>query len=657
MNNSKRSYYSNYSNEFLKDSNEEILGKLTSAHSFELDVNQRNAWISEIIIMKDLCKEFPNSFISFEFIIPRMGLRCDVIFITKGIIFAIEFKIGEGIYLSSDRKQVDDYALDLKNFHKGSHNKVIVPILYITENKNNELSDFIKSEDQVYIPINANNLNINKIINKIINSENQNEFDYFEWQDKPYQPTPTIIEAAKVLYKGHNVVDLTRSEGDIKNLSTTTLNTLEIIKKSRRDNQKSICFITGVPGAGKTLAGLDIVHKVTNELPETRSVYLSGNLPLIEVLRQALARDRASSNDENKSEAIRKVKQFIQPIHHFRNEYVSSTQKADEKITIFDEAQRCWNEKKLTQWMKKKTGITIKKSEPESLIEIMNRHDDWCVIICLVGGGQEIHDGEAGLKEWFSSTINKFQDWKIYLPSQIKSMSEYNLNEILDNYPEEDTKIQINDNLHLGVSARSFRSELVSEFINNIINLDINKAINNLNLINNKYPIFLTRDLEKAKSWIRSKKRGSERYGILASSDAKRLKPFGINVDDNVQIDSWFLENEENDLRSSNFLEYAVTEFSVQGLELDWSIVGWDADFSFIDNNWYKRKFRGHKWVNINTEEGSNYKSNAYRVLLTRARQGMIIFLPEGDDNDYSRQKKYYDGTFKLLQDIGLKII
>ena len=307
--------------------------------------------------------------------------------------------------------------------------------------------------------------------------------------------------------------------------------------------------------------------------------------------------------------------------------------------------------------MKKKTGITINKSEPESLIEIMNRHDDWCVIICLVGGGQEIHDGEAGLKEWFRSAINKFPDWNMYLPSQIKSMSEYSLSEILDNYPEEDSKIQINDNLHLGVSARSFRSELVSEFINNIINLDINKAINNLNLINNKYPIFLTRDLEKAKSWIRSKKRGSERYGILASSDAKRLKPFGINVDDNVQIDSWFLENEENDLRSSNFLEYAVTEFSVQGLELDWSIVGWDADFSFKDNNWNKRKFRGHKWVKINTEEGSNYKSNAYRVLLTRARQGMIIFLPEGDDSDYSRQKKYYDGTFNLLKDIGLKII
>ena len=652
-----RSYYSNYFNNFLERNNDELLGMLSTSHPFELDIKQRNAWVEQIKILKELISRFSDGYICFEFTIPRMGLRADVILIVEGIIFILEFKVGESDFLTHDRRQVEDYALDLKNFHKGSHNKIIVPILIITGVNNSSPQDYQKYDDDVYHPINATVNNIHDIISAILVKETSAVFDYKDWEQQPYQPTPTIIEAAKALYKGHGVNDLTRSEGDITNLTVTTQSVLDIIRESKHTNQKSICFITGVPGAGKTLAGLNIVHQVTSEFQDVLSVYLSGNGPLIEVLQEALARDRAATHNEKKGEAFRKVKQFIQPIHHFRNEYISSLDKPIEKITVFDEAQRCWTATKLNKWMEEKKGRSYHKSEPESLIEIMNRHEDWCVVVCLIGGGQEIYDGEAGLIEWFETVKKKFSDWKAYFPQQILSMGEYNWNNQLNNLVSNNDYLQQNNDLHLSVSIRSFRSEKVSSFVEKIINLDVTNAQNLLKELEGKYPICLTRDLELAKKWITDQKRGNERCGILASSDAKRLKPFGINVSDKVNIAPWFLDSEEKDIRSSNFLEQVVTEFQVQGLELDWTIVGWDGDFSFQNEQWIKKKFRGKDWNNIHKAEDIMYKSNAYRVLLTRARQGMVLFIPKGDDEDYTRQKIFYDGTYSLLKDIGIEEI
>ena len=655
----RRSYFSESFDKFLSTTDDQILGELTRHHKFELDINQKNAWQEQIKILKKITTNLSDGYISFEFEIPRMGKRIDNILIVDGIIFILEFKIGGSSFQPLDRIQVEDYSLDLKNFHKGSHDKVIVPILIISGANNHILKSYEKAEDNVYKPINAIPENIEEIISFITKKENVQKFDYKNWEIQPYEPTPTIIEAAKQLYSNHGVENLNKAEGDRENLKATRDSVVEIIKNSKKNNEKSICFITGVPGAGKTLAGLDIIRDLTSSDKEKdiRSVYLSGNQPLVTVLRESLTRDKASKDKIRKSEAEREVKQFIQPIHHFRKEQIHSTDAPNEKVIVFDEAQRCWTTVELYKYLKKKEGIEVHKSEPEVLIEAMDRHKDWCVLICLIGGGQEINHGEGGVIEWFDAIKNRFPHWKSYFPRSIISMPEYNWENKIDKIIENKTNFFENNKLHLNVSMRSFRSEKVSALVEHIINLNIESSQNLLKEIDDKYPILLTRNLDNAKIWTKNKKRGSERCGLLASSDAKRLSPVGISVKDQADIASYFLDDEEKDFRSSNFLEKVATEFDVQGLELDWSIVGWDYDFSYQETKWEYRKLRGSNWQNINKNEDILYKKNAYRVLLTRARQGMIIFVPQGDDEDYSRQKFFYDGTFELLKKIGLKEI
>jgi len=657
----KRSYFNESFDKFLSTTDDQILGELTRHHKFELDINQKNAWQEQIKILKKITTNLSDGYISFEFEIPRMGKRIDNILIVDGIIFILEFKIGGSSFQPLDRIQVEDYSLDLKNFHKGSHDKVIVPILIISGANNHILKSYEKAEDNVYKPINAIPENIEEIISFITKKENVSKFDYKNWENQPYEPTPNIIEAAKQLYSNHGVENLNKAEGDRENLKATRDSVVEIIKNSKKNNEKSICFITGVPGAGKTLAGLDIIRDLTSSDKDKpiSSVYLSGNLPLVTVLQESLTRDKVSRsrNKIKKSEAGRAVQQFIQPIHRFRKEYIHHTNAPVEKVIIFDEAQRCWTEKQLFKYLKDKEKIEINKSEPEVLIEVMNRHENWCVLICLVGGGQEIFTGEGGVVEWFNAIKNKFSHWKLYFPKSIISMPEYNWDNKLDKIVEDNSNFFEKNNLHLNVSRRSFRAEKVSALVEKILNLDLESAQNLLKEISDKYPILLTRNLNKAKNWIKNKKRGSERFGLLASSGAKRLITEGLSVEDKPNISSYFLDNEEKDFRSSNFLEKVATEFDVQGLELDWSIVGWDYDFSYQGSKWNYRKLRGSSWQNINKAEDILYKKNAYRVLLTRARQGMIIFVPQGDDEDYSRQKIFYDGTFELLKKIGFKEI
>ena len=655
----KRSYYSEDFEKFLKTPGDQILGELTKNHKFELNIEQKNAWQDQIKILKKIIANFKNGYVSFEFEIPRMGKRIDNILIIDGVIFVLEFKIGESSFQRIDKIQVEDYCLDLKNFHKGSHDKIIVPLLVITNNDKSTSINYKKAEDNIYETLNANPRNLEEIILFITKKENIQKFDYKNWESLPYEPTPTIIEAAKQLYASHGVENINKSEGDRENLKATRDSVVKIIRNSKKNNEKSICFITGVPGAGKTLAGLDIIRDLTSrdKDKDIRSVYLSGNLPLVDVLTESLARDKVARGKIKKSEAERKIKQFVQPIHRFRKDNLYSKNAPNEKVVIFDEAQRCWTEKALFKYLKKKENLEINKSEPEFLIEVINRHKDWCVLICLVGGGQEIYKGEGGVVEWFNAIKNKFPHWKGYFPKSIISMPEYNWDNKLDKLIEDNSNFFENNNLHLNVSRRSFRAEKVSLLVESILNLDIKTAQNLLKQINDKYPVLLTRDLNIAKNWIKNKKRGSERCGLLGSSGAKRLKTVGISVEDKPDIKSYFLDDEEKDFRSSNFLEKVATEFDVQGLELDWSIVGWDYDFSYQEGKWEHKKLIGSDWQNINKPEDRLYKKNTYRVLLTRARQGMIIFVPNGDDEDYSRQKLFYDGTFDLLKQIGIKEI
>jgi hypothetical protein len=293
-------------------------------------------------------------------------------------------------------------------------------------------------------------------------------------------------------------------------------------------------------------------------------------------------------------------------------------------------------------------------SEPEFLISVMDRHPDWAVIVCLIGEGQEINTGEAGLSEWFKALYQKYGDWNVYLSSKILS------DEFVDS--KENSKIlenlncEYNDDLHLSVSIRSFRSEQISSLVASIIDVNLDEASRLYAQVGSIYPIAITRDLSKAKQWVKTMARGSERYGLIASSGAARLKTDGIWVQYKIDAKNWFL-NGKDDVRSSYYLEDAATQFDIQGLELDWTIVAWDADFRFFNGEFIYQNFVGTKWQNINKESNRIYLKNTYRVLLTRARQGMVIFIPEGNDEDATKSKNFYDGTYNYLKEIGIKEI
>ena len=467
-------------------------------------------------------------------------------------------------------------------------------------------------------------------------------------------PTPTIIEAAQALYLGHNVEDISRNDASAKNLNQTTKAINKIIDYSKANNRKSICFITGVPGAGKTLAGLNIAVERQKIAEDEHAVFLSGNGPLVDVLQEALARDDAKRNHISRKEASRKVKEFIQIIHHFRDDAISVDTPPVEKVAIFDEAQRAWDEQNLTDFMKKKKHIEdFNMSEPEFLISILNRHNDWATIICLIGGGQEINKGEsAGIYGWFDSLRNNYPNWDIYVSDKITD-DEYSKGH---NFAEMTKNMNVNiiEDLHLAVSLRSFRSENVSNFVKALLDVDIDTAKRLYEQFNSDYPVFVTRNLHKAKLWVRSQAKGSQRYGLTASSGAKRLRKYGIWVQNKIEATNWFL-NGKNDVRSSFHLEETATEFDIQGLELDWTIVCWDADLRFENGDFKHLKFVGTKWQNIKSADNILYLKNAYRVLLTRARQGFVIFVPSGDETDTTAKPEYYDGIYRYLKSVGIK--
>jgi hypothetical protein len=647
-----RSYYSESVSSFLKESNESILGKLAKNNIFSLKEKQRNSWIQQIEILKENLTFCPEAHLLFEFTIPRMGKRVDNILIWKGIIYVIEFKVGDSTYFKGARDQVMDYALDLKNFHEESHDKIIVPILVSTQGLEEENELHVDS-DYIYSPLLANRNNLGELINEVNKMTVKHaSIDPVKWENGVYKPTPTIIEAAQALYQGHSVEDISRSDSGAINLSKTSTKVNQIIDYAKVNKEKVICFITGVPGAGKTLAGLNIANSRHNFVEEEHAVFLSGNGPLVNVLREALARNEITNHPEiKKSEARKKVGAFIQNIHHFRDEYLKTDRAPIEKVIIFDEAQRAWNREQTSKFMKEKRGINgFNMSEPEFLISVMDRHLDWAVIICLIGGGQEINTGEAGLPEWFFALRHKFSNWKVYVSDQITDneyMRDYSFYEITKGL-----NFHLEKELHLSVSVRSFRSEKLSHVIKSLLDLELNNAKETYKLIKENYPIVVTRDLSKAKTWLRKRARGTERIGIIASSGGLRLKPYGVWVKNSIDPANWFL-NDKDDIRSSYFLEDVATEFDVQGLELDWVCLAWDADLRLVDGTWSYNNFSGTKWNNINKAEKQVYLKNAYRVLLTRARQGMVIFVPEGDINDQTRLPLFYDETYEYLKSIG----
>jgi hypothetical protein len=651
-----RSYYSNTISHFLNDDSDKILGQLIRNHDFAAENLQRNAWIKQIEILKYQLSDFKHGQIYFEFSIPRMGKRVDNILIIDDFIFVVEFKVGDAEYQKHAIEQTVDYCLDLQNFHEGSHHEKIVPVLVST--KAPDFENAFEINDNLFEPLKGNQNNIAQIINQTLLLSDGTKIYSTKWENSIYKPTPTIIEASQALYRGHSVSEISRSDAGAINLSKTTECINRIIENSKVTNTKSICFLTGVPGAGKTLAGLNIANERRKAHEDENAVFLSGNGPLVYVLREALVRDEVQQAKENgvkltKKKSAIKANAFIQNIHHFRDDNLISNKAPDEKVVVFDEAQRAWTKEKATSFMKSK-GKDFNMSEPEFLIDVMNRHENYCTIICLVGGGQEINTGEAGLSEWVIALKNHYPNWNIYYSNLITADNDYLNDETLKDWLKENGKAETE--LHLSVSVRSFRSEKISSFVHEVIDGNAIKAKTILNEIDRLFPIRLTRDFNVAKEWLRKNKKGTERIGLVGSSGGRRLRPLGIDVKNEITAEDWFL-NDASDVRSSHYLELVATEFDIQGLEIDYVCLAWDINFNFNNGEWNYQSFEGTKWKDINSEIDKSYLRNAYRVLMTRARQGLIIFIPYGDNLDPTRPSELYDNTYNFLNSCGIQTI
>lgn len=696
---------------FIKLDNNTILGLLCKNYHGEALTTTIDAWSKEINILKDIVVNFSlTNKIIFEYDIPRLGKRIDVVLLIDGIIFCLEFKNGKDKILESDIDQVLDYALDLKNFHKFSQDKIIVPILIATEyNKSSKNIQMSVYDDMVINPLITGENDILTLINQVLEKfPNETQIND-NWVISPYSPTPTIIEAAKSLYENHSVENITRHEADNVSTDKTISYLLNVIEYSKKNQKKSICFVTGVPGAGKTLVGLDVAIKQTYQgnsdpVEGESAVYLSGNGPLVAVLTEALATDNFNKCQnqtikKKKSDSRREVSKSIQMIHRYRDNMLAKIKNPVENgileidpkkavenesagygevehVAIFDEAQRSWTQSRLANYLKRggTYGNKLKvpnfpMSEAAFLIWSLDQRKDWATIICLVGGGQEINTGEAGISEWIKAINELFPHWDVYISPKLteKEYAEGKVNELLEN----NKNVTYSNDLHLAVSLRSYRAEKLSAFVHALLNFDRN-ASNIYMEFKDKYPLILTRDMDKARKWLNSKVRGSERTGVLVTKEAARFKPLAVSIlpsgDENAV--HWFLED-KTDVRSSNFLEDAATEIQVQGLELDYACLLWDADMRYEKGKWKFYKFDGKtKWKeqtpsNESNRERMKYMLNAYRVLLTRARSGIVICVPKGNPNknasgfweDETRLPEYYDGTYNYLKSLGIEEI
>lgn len=613
-----------------------VLGRIHDTFHGQALTTTDEAWLGEINLLQNVLLPWKaeEAEIIFEYDIPRLGKRIDVVLLLRGLIFCLEFKVGQKDALQSDVEQVMDYALDLKNFHRYSHDRVIIPILIPTKHTSSS-SSFTPSvySDSIYNPLITGANGLQNLIQEVLKHANANTPGTIQdWIISPYIPTPTIIEAARSLYENHSVEDITRHEADKVTTDATIAYILEVINQSKRNREKSICFVTGVPGAGKTLVGLDVAVKQSYQDDGTfneddGAVYLSGNGPLVAVLTEALARDnykksREKDDDKKLSDSRREVNKFIQIIHRYRdnilakikNPVVNGELEIDpdkavklqqsgygevEHVAIFDEAQRAWTHKRIADYLKRggTYGNKLKvanfpMSEAAFLIWSLDQREDWATIVCLIGGGQEINTGEAGISEWIAALNERFPHWNVYISDKLTEpeYAEGKVNELLEHNPN----VVYSDKLHLGVSLRSFRAERLSAFVHSLLSFNPDAAELYKNVVSHGYPIVLTRSMDKARKWLRQQARGTQQTGILISKVSARFKPLAVHVlpqsEDNAV--HWFLED-KTDVRSSNYLEEAATEIQVQGLEVDFACVLWDADMRYDNGKWTFWKFNG----------------------------------------------------------------
>jgi len=561
-------------------------------------------------------------------------------------VFVIEFKHDTADQLA--RLQVEDYGMELATSHRESRHFPIIPILCTgNAREDHHVTPKFKSGYVNRVSVTNPNSLARAISIGIDGSQTRSTLeDGVSWTESPYEPIPTIVEAATTLFAGHSVDEISRTDSSIEDLNRVRFTLESIARDSVSSGSKAICFVTGVPGAGKTLAGLSIAHSEQFD----RATFLSGNGPLVKVLSESLKRDLMSRTGVKSDVAKREATTFISNVHVWLKNYLEADTNNPpfERMIVFDEAQRAWDSDQ--SWRKFRRS----SSEPEAILGVMNRLEGSCVVVALVGGGQEINTGEAGLAEWGRALSDKFKNWKVYAaPEAIEGGSSTAGSTLFDGSRRYDTVIS--RNLHLRVSKRTVRGDTITAWVEHVIKGD-NRSEKAIAENNDYYPLVITRDLSKAKEWLKSQAKGLRRSGLIASSGARRLRPHGINVVEDISNENWFL-NPKGDIRSSTHLELVATEFSVQGLELDWTGLCWGADFRFLDGQWQVWNLSGTKWQKVKSADKLTFVPNKYRVLLTRAREGLIVFCSPGDKDDMTRLPEFYDGTYDYLVGCGMQPI
>jgi hypothetical protein len=650
-------YYRQEISRFLSDEEDLIIGRLTgegaeAGFSQQLHA-QTAAWKIEVGLLKACAEQLRVEFdvtawqLLLEYPIPRRGKRIDAVIVAGSVLVVLEFKCGAVAYARDAIAQVEDYCLDLSDFHRESLGRPIVPVLVATEAAT-EPSPRELGVGWVKSTWLANARDLPAKLTECIarfGEEDREPIDPIRWDESDYVPTPTIIEAARALYAGQNVREISRCHSGIENLTSTTDAVLRAIEGARAGHRKRICFITGVPGSGKTLAGLNLVHNEGLHEGDL-GVFLSGNGPLVRVLTEALARDGAARLSQTVSQSRRKVETFIQNVHRFLDDYFADPNRIPvDKVVVFDEAQRAWDAAQSARKFKRAF------SEPEMLLDVMDRHPEWSVIVALVGSGQEINRGEAGLPEWGRAISGRFRHWEVFISPDLMA-GVHSTGSFL--FPEVPAGIEILEDLslHLNVNLRSYKAEVLSEFVDALLRLEPERARELAGRLDD-FPIVLTRDLAQAKEWLRRRRRGRRRIGLVASSGARRLRAHGLDVTADLDVESWFL-NGPTDVRSSHYLEVPATEFGIQGLELDWTGVCWGGDLYPQADRWIYRAFRGTRWEQVREDSTQRYIVNKYRVLLTRARQGGVIWVPPGDACDPTRPPPIYDDIAAYLDRCGI---
>lgn len=655
--------------DFLTQSRDEILGVLLRSYQHnELQKRQTKAWAIEIEVLKLGCAELvrvaPTAAywsLLLEYPIPRRSKRLDAVLLADDVVLCLEFKTLDKAHSLQADRQVEDYALDLRDFHEASRHRHIVPVVVVPKAAPEEnVSDEPRS-DVVRAVKHATAADFASVMLTAFQSEHVADAEAIgaeAWDSSPYRPVPTIIEAAEALFAGHNVREIAHSHAGATNLTTASDRLVEVIQQAQRNSEKVICFVTGVPGAGKTLAGLNIVHNpALRREGRPAGVFLSGNGPLVKIVSAAIARDYKRRIRGSAGE--RTVGTFIQNVHIFVREGLEKADKPPaERVVVFDEAQRAWNADQ--NW--KKNGLEL--SEPETMLSIMDRHQGWAVLIALVGGGQEIHSGEAGLAEWGKTLREKFPRWRVVLsPKALENDASTAGHQLFPGANAGSLMIQTEASLHLEVNLRSFRARKFAEWVDAALAGDSAKASAIVPELQD-FPFALTRSLATARAWLREHARGQQRVGLVASSGALRLRADGLELSSGFRQGNrdmfvhWFLALPP-DVRSSNQLEVAASEFECQGLELDWVGLCWGGDFSFdsVGDDWSYRNFSGTKWGILRNEIDRRYLLNTYRVLLTRARRGMIVWIPSGDGADETRLPSFFDSTAEYLARCGIPMI